>query len=799
MKRQQHIYTKLALLLLWSASLGLPACNFYYADCRTQQDCASGESCMLGWCQNEQLSTRLTACGFDGGCPAQYTCFQGYCIGAGNPTTCDPQGPKACREGYECYNGRCAAALCQPANQSVSVLHQVQPDIASLALHPSGRWAAWVRKSPELSIVDNNVPTRNELRIWDLQRQRLHHVIFLEQATTLQFLPHQKNMIAVISPKKLEVWSFPEDSTSPETSKMVGAFQNADSQSSWESFLWASDGASLAVLSKDTLEIWSVDPSSVSAFSVVKSFTRSEGMRVLYSEHCWAFVEGTQVRVWSLADKKEHQWNLDGPATQLVDAGLAGDALAILRTDGSPQSGRLQVFTLPAGTLRWETQAEMLAQQPPRGRLAFSSKGALLAMAGADQLAVWNAVSGQKQTSKARKVSPSLGIFFAEADSVLLDVGAEKSEAWSIANAQDGPLATFSKASAATFVSATQQVVLIGENNRGLTQLPFADRLWAASKEMSPPDNKESMQWAFPKNQPNALSSVTPDGVLHRFAWQADGKVNVSKSTFLQPWFRTDAPVTFVRMSPDGRWIAVQAYNDQTQTGWMRLWDVEKGDWNGTPLYKGTGKLLKNLVFREDSAALSGVFQDTSEVVIWSTLNNKQIFSRKPSLPQGVSIQAVALAPKGDRVAVALTQEPPTVEVWQLDASQTTKLTPKEPFAPAFRKIQFSPDGRWLAVITKGERAHVFDMTTSQQTYVFPFPNVLDVSFRADSEVVICAAADSVLAWRLSDGEPLLTLYKASPEQPQNVLYHPQSESLVVGTQAGILRLWTCAEKTTSD
>lgn len=776
-----------ALLLVWLLVPLLPGCGFYGSDCRESADCGAGKTCVLGLCQDDQLPKRLQVCQLDGTCPAGLTCVEGFCTKPDNPRTCEDD--TACRDGSVCWRGRCVPALCKPTAQNVSLSHHVQPAVSHWAASPDGRFVAWVQQTELVPL--SSQPIRYELRLAESDTGTLRQVLFLDQEPVLgfAFLPNTDGDMPVLllREKGLERWSLDTGTSTP--------LSWSQTNTTWTQLALSDDGRFVALASASEVKVWQQqDKTNAKEVSVLNR--KGEGttplqMRFGGAKSQLLVHDGATLHLWVEGDSWK-SISLEGSPRAVTLAPDADHAAVLL-------SGSFQLWQASVEKKQWEQSVTGVSEGDKVQAPAFSADSKQVATA-TDQLTVWSVIDGTKVASSRRTLkTPGLGLFLTthpKEGAGLLDMSATQSEYWAFSQSGAKPvLADHEVSTKALFVPSAGRMLLAGKTSiltRTLTDAEGSttnDVVWDR-----PPGvfflGLSAVEIAFSK-QTGTLISASMDAVLRRWKWEADGRITQAEHTFVKEWsvLPGGMSLSFLKVSPDARWVAVHAYDQVAKSGWLKLWDVQKATWAAT-LYEGAEAILPGLFFREDSAVVVAV--QGKKVLIWETDTGKEVFSKDVSMGKERSIQAVAIDPRGELLAVAFEQQVANIELWPIKGSEPLALAPQEPFVSGFRKMAFSPDGRWLAMITRGGLAHVFDTTTRKQIYRFKFDGVLDVAFRADSEVVICIGEGRAIAWKLSSGQLLMTLDNNSTETPQSIHYRPDGEALVIGTQKGLIRLWSC-------
>jgi WD40 repeat protein len=187
-----------------------------------------------------------------------------------------------------------------------------------------------------------------------------------------------------------------------------------------------------------------------------------------------------------------------------------------------------------------------------------------------------------------------------------------------------------------------------------------------------------------------------------------------------------EAPVNFGPfLSPNRRWLATSG-KDKT----VRVWDLRKTNAIGEPLVLDEVSETTALSFSPDSRWLLAHAEEDDRTHVWdlAAANPSAAVTVLKGFPWGISLNSRWLVTAND--------------LWSLGESgpAATPIALVQPGA-SLEAVEFSPDGRWLAVYTK-ENARLFDLSLANRSVR---PILLTGALRRHTDV-FPRASDDVLA-----------------------------------------------------
>ena len=200
------------------------------------------------------------------------------------------------------------------------------------------------------------------------------------------------------------------------------------------------------------------------------------------------------------------------------------------------------------------------------------------------------------------------------------------------------------------------------------------------------------------------------------------------------------APFGSLRLSPDGRRIAVDVYDAVHDTADIWIYDAASG--SGAKFVSGTQAHETSPVWSPDGGRIT-FSSDRKAINVRTDLWSKPIDGgREEMLPESADNRVPEDWSADGRFlscGVIPAQGKRTNQVWTLDLTQGSRATPLVSDAISQGNSRFSPDGRWIA--------YTSDQSGTAEVYVRPFPS-------GSGTWQISKAGGAVPAWR-RDGKEL--------------------------------------------
>lgn len=208
--------------------------------------------------------------------------------------------------------------------------------------------------------------------------------------------------------------------------------------------------------------------------------------------------------------------------------------------------------------------------------------------------------------------------------------------------------------------------------------------------------------------------------------------------------YRVPVPVTAVRFSPDGQFLATSGYRE------VLLWNPADGQ-----LVRRISNLAErphDIEFTADGKTLAvaaGTPGQMGEVKFFNVDDGTLIADLFTTDDE---VFAVAFSPDGTRVAAAAADR--SVRLFDVATRQQQKLI--EDHADWVMDVAWSPDGKKLATASRDKTSKVFDSTTgeSQSTFNGHGQPVFGVGFLPDGNSVATSGRDNrIRVWAVGDAK----------------------------------------------
>jgi WD40 repeat protein/tetratricopeptide (TPR) repeat protein len=231
-------------------------------------------------------------------------------------------------------------------------------------------------------------------------------------------------------------------------------------------------------------------------------------------------------------------------------------------------------------------------------------------------------------------------------------------------------------------------------------------------------------------------------------------------------------PVILLTVSPDGRHVASSTANYQMMAGSDRV--IRAVPFNG----------------------------GTSEVKVWDAATGTEVCTLQG---EGFSIMALRFSEDGKRIAAAdhsgliagihpvIRDDWPGVKIW--DATTGKPLHDLRGPECDLCNLAFSPDGRWLAGVSRTGALRVWDSHNGKVRHVLKGLQGMskDVAFSADSRRLAGTDGAVVKLWDVDSGREAITLRGAGPGLLGGrivIAFSPDGQRLVATTGPGTLTVW---------
>jgi WD40 repeat protein/DNA-binding SARP family transcriptional activator/energy-coupling factor transporter ATP-binding protein EcfA2 len=235
-------------------------------------------------------------------------------------------------------------------------------------------------------------------------------------------------------------------------------------------------------------------------------------------------------------------------------------------------------------------------------------------------------------------------------------------------------------------------------------------------------------------------------------------------------------------LSPDGSVLAV-CHLDNT----LRFWDMPARTPRTAPIHAHGGPLRSCGTFSKDGRIFATGGSD-GMVRLWDPANGHPLGT--PNKGHEGPVMVPAFSPDGHRLATVGVDG--LLRIWNVPSN--APATSPVQLGQISRSVQYSPDGKLLAVGTLEGTVRLLDAKTFDQIgKPLPVPpgDVLSVAFSPDGTLLATATAqDAVILWdvraRTQRGQPLV----GHEGQVLSVRFSPDGSTLASGDLAGRVVLW---------
>jgi WD40 repeat protein/tRNA A-37 threonylcarbamoyl transferase component Bud32 len=239
-----------------------------------------------------------------------------------------------------------------------------------------------------------------------------------------------------------------------------------------------------------------------------------------------------------------------------------------------------------------------------------------------------------------------------------------------------------------------------------------------------------------------------------------------------------------VAFSADGRWLALCGLDDSIAIwdtrGW-RLSHVCKGQSAGND--DGHRQLVRRAIFSPDSRLLASASNDgTAKVWDVGTATVRCTFRGHHD-----EVLDLAFSPDGDRIVSASADE--TAKVWS--AHTATEISAFSGHTDRVLGVGFSPDGRRVASAGDDNTVRVWDAANGKELFLGRHEDAVNrVAFSPDGRWLASAGEDRcVKLWEAATGKEMRSL-RAHRDSVRDVAFTPDSKRLISADWDRVIKIW---------
>lgn len=241
--------------------------------------------------------------------------------------------------------------------------------------------------------------------------------------------------------------------------------------------------------------------------------------------------------------------------------------------------------------------------------------------------------------------------------------------------------------------------------------------------------------------------------------------------------------VTSISLSPDGRTLATGNY-DKT----VRLWDASTG--KHIMRLKGHKDVVSSVSFSPDRLSLASGSHDKS-IRLWDATTGTHIKTLKGHFN---GVKNIKYSPDGNHFA---SQTDISFWVWDVATGKRKLSVPGFQTNYINRSIDFSPDGRFLAVRGKDSTIHLWDFDKGKHKRTIKW-NAMSMTFSPDGKHLASSShgLDKIIRfWNVENGEVVQNIVVDCPQEGYihgfvtSLTFTLDGKYILLGCQDGTIRV----------